>query len=142
MSKVIKKFYFEFTSAFSSFKKFENTFKILKKKLKISDEDYYRIYLSSSEAFVNAIVHGNKLDPKKKVKIVFKVYKKIYVVEVSDEGEGFDVDLIPDPRDRENLLKESGRGILIIKSIADEVSFRKTDRGMRVRIKIKKRPSA
>jgi serine/threonine-protein kinase RsbW len=142
MSKAIKKFYFEFASAFSSFKKFENAFKTLKKKLKISDEDYYRIYLSSSEAFVNAIVHGNKLDPKKKVKVVFEVYKKSYVVEVYDEGEGFDVNLIPDPRERENLLKESGRGILIIKSIADGVSFKKTTYGMKVRIKIKKRPSA
>ena len=142
MSKAIKKFEFEFPSTFASFKSFESKFKMLRRKFRISDDDYYRIYLASSEAFINAIVHGNKLDPGKKVKVKFEVYRRSYVVEVRDEGEGFDVNLLPNPTDEENLFKESGRGIFIIKAIADEVKFHKTSAGMSVRIKIKKRPSA
>lgn len=137
-----KKFTFEFPSEISSLMKFEKVLKRLKRQFGISEEDYDRIYLSSSEAFVNAIVHGNKFDPNKKVLVGFKIFKKFYEIEIQDQGEGFDPGLIPNPIDDENLLKESGRGIYIMKVIADVVKFHKTKKGMKVRIKIKKRPSA
>ncbi|CUT00507.1 serine/threonine-protein kinase RsbW [Candidatus Kryptobacter tengchongensis] len=111
-------------------------------KYKISDEDFYRLYLASSEAFINAIVHGNKLEPSKKVKVRFKSFKKSFEIEVQDEGEGFEPESIPDPTVNENLLRESGRGIYIIKAFSDVVKFHKTRNGMKVKIKIKKRPSA
>lgn len=132
----------DFPSDVSSFKKFEKFLYELRGKYKISDEDFYRLYLASSEAFINAIVHGNKLQPSKKVKVRFKSFKKSFEIEVQDEGEGFEPESIPDPTVNENLLRESGRGIYIIKAFSDVVKFHKTRNGMKVKIKIKKRPSA
>lgn len=141
-SPYIKKLNFEFPSKISSLRKFYRIFKELKKRFKISNEDYERLLLASSEAFMNAIIHGNKFDPQKKVNVTVKVFKRVYEVEIEDEGEGFEPELIPNPTDEKNLLKESGRGIYLMKAIADVVKFRKKSRGMRVKIKIKKRPSA
>ncbi|MFN3134686.1 MAG: ATP-binding protein, partial [Candidatus Kryptonium sp.] len=75
----------EFPSRDSSLKKFEKFFDSLRRKYKISDDDYHKIYLVSSEAFVNAIVHGNKLDPNKKVRVKFKVFKRGFEIEIQDE---------------------------------------------------------
>ncbi len=137
-----EKFNFEFPSKISSLRKLEKVLKELKKQFNIPDEDYDRIYLASSEAFVNAVVHGNKLDPAKKVQVKFKIFKRSYEIEIKDQGEGFDPSSILTPVDEENLLKESGRGIYIMRATADVVKFHKTSKGMKVKIKIKKRPSA
>lgn len=133
---------FEFPSRVHSLKNFYGVFEKLKKRFKIPDEDYERLFLASSEAFMNAIIHGNKFDPRKKVYVKVKVYKTFYEVEIQDEGEGFEPESIPNPTEDENLLKESGRGVYLMKAIADAVKFQKTSRGMKVKIKIKKRPSA
>ncbi len=133
---------FEFPSRISSLKKFYRVFEKLKKRFNVPDEYYDRLFLASSEAFMNAIIHGNKFDPRKKVYVTVKVYKTFYEVEIKDEGEGFEPESLSNPTDDENLLKESGRGVYLIKAIADAVKFQKTLRGMKVKIKIKKRPSA
>ncbi len=138
----IEKLNFEFPSKISSLKKFYGVFEKLKKRFGIPDEDYERLFLASSEAFMNAIIHGNKFDPRKKVYVTVKIYKTIYEVEIEDEGKGFEPESLPNPTDEENLLKESGRGVYLMKTIADVVKFHRTSRGMKVRIKIKKRPSA
>lgn len=140
----MKKFRFKsdiaiFPSNISSLKKFEKFLERLKKKHKISDEDFYRISLASSEAFINAIVHGNKLDSSKKVTVKFRAFKKSFEIEIQDEGEGFKTTIFLDPTSAENLLKESGRGIYIMKSFSDAVKFYKTKKGFKVKIKIKKR---
>ncbi len=132
----------EFPSEDSSLKKFERFFNSLRRRYRIFDDDYHRIYLTSSEAFINAMVHGNKRDPNKKVRVKFKVFKKFFTIEIQDEGEGFIPEAIPDPTIDENLLKDSGRGVFIMKAFADEVKFRKTKSGMKVIIKIKKRSGA
>ncbi len=78
-----------------------------------------------TEAIVNAIVHGNKSDKSKKVKIDVTIsYDKIEVI-IEDMGEGFDYEKINNPLDEDNLLKSSGRGIYLIKAIMDEVKFEK-----------------
>jgi serine/threonine-protein kinase RsbW len=133
---------FEFPSKISSLKKFYKVFERFKRCFDISDDDYDRLFLASSEAFMNAIIHGNKFDPWKKVYVKVKVYKTFYEVEIEDEGEGFEPESLPNPTDDENLLKESGRGVYLMRAIADTVKFQKTSRGMKVKIKIKKRPSA
>lgn len=132
----------DFPSDVSSLKKFEKFLNELRDKYEISDEDFYRIYLTSSEAFINALFHGNKLEAVKRIWVKFKVFKKSFEIEIQDEGEGFEPESIPDPTANENLLKESGRGIYIIKAFSDGVKFLKTQRGMKVKIKIKKRPGA
>lgn len=88
------------------------------------------LFVALDEAFVNAIKHGNKYDPTKLVHIAAEVSRHEAKFTIEDEGEGFDVDSIPDPLDPENLFKTSGRGVLFIYNIMDEVQY--NDRGNRL----------
>ena len=88
------------------------------------------LFVALDEAFVNAIKHGNKFDATKLVRITAEVSKKEARFTVEDEGEGFDVNNVPDPRDPQNLLKTSGRGVLFIYNIMDEVKY--NERGNRL----------
>jgi serine/threonine-protein kinase RsbW len=75
------------------------------------------------ESVVNAIKHGNGLDPEKRVDLVFTIGDKAFEVTIHDQGRGFDPTSIPDPLAQENLLKVDGRGIFFMKSFMDEVSY-------------------
>ena len=75
------------------------------------------------ESVTNAVRHGNKLDPAKRVVIRFEYGTSRFKVSVEDEGEGFDPAEIPDPLAEENLLRASGRGIFFMKNFMDEVSY-------------------
>jgi serine/threonine-protein kinase RsbW len=88
------------------------------------DEDYYgNILIAVTEAVNNAINHGNKLNPDKNVDVDCSMNEGSLVFKITDEGPGFDYDTLPDPTDPENLEKLSGRGVFLMKSLADEVSF-------------------
>lgn len=98
------------------------------------------LFIALDEAFVNAVKHGNKYNLEKIVKITADVSTKEAIFSVEDEGDGFDVNAIPDPLDPENLFKTSGRGVLIIHNVMDEVSY--NQRGNRVTmIKKSEQPS-
>ena len=88
------------------------------------------LFIALDEAFVNAVKHGNKYDATKNVRISADVSSKEARFTVEDEGEGFDVAAVPDPTDIENLFKTSGRGVLIIHNVMDEVRY--NERGNRV----------
>lgn len=88
------------------------------------------LFVALDEAFVNAIKHGNKFDPDKLIRINADISKTEARFTIEDEGEGFDVKNIPDPLDPENLFKPSGRGVLFIYNIMDEVEY--NDRGNRL----------
>ena len=79
--------------------------------------------LALEEALVNAIKHGNKLDPKKKVIVDAKVNRDRVEIEVEDQGPGFDRSSVPDPTAEENLCKCSGRGILLIEAYMNSVRW-------------------
>ncbi|HEX8177397.1 MAG TPA: ATP-binding protein [Pyrinomonadaceae bacterium] len=81
------------------------------------------LYVALDEAFVNAVKHGNKNDPTKLVRITAELSAKECRFTVEDEGEGFNVQEIPNPCDPENLFKASGRGVLLIYNIMDEVKY-------------------
>ncbi|GEM_PF-563076 len=81
--------------------------------------------LAYIEAIVNAIIHGNKSDIEKIVIIEVHIDNIKMIVSIEDSGDGYDVTQIPDPIDIENLLKTSGRGIFLIKSVMDQVLFEK-----------------
>jgi serine/threonine-protein kinase RsbW len=87
------------------------------------DDTAHWIGMSVRESVTNAIQHGNKLDPNKRVDIRFEVTADHLEITVKDEGQGFQIDLLPNPLDPENLLKPSGRGIFYIRSFMDEVEF-------------------
>ncbi|WP_319500283.1 ATP-binding protein [uncultured Draconibacterium sp.] len=81
------------------------------------------VFLCISEATTNSIVHGNKEDHRKTVELNIDCKSHLIQVRVTDEGDGFDVDKVPDPTHKDNLLKETGRGLHIIKSIAQNVEY-------------------
>jgi serine/threonine-protein kinase RsbW len=92
--------------------------------------DASNLFIALDEAFVNAVKHGNKQDHKKLVRISADLSPKEARFTIEDEGEGFDVAEIPDPRDPANLFKASGRGVLLIYNIMDEVEY--NERGNRL----------
>jgi serine/threonine-protein kinase RsbW len=97
----------------------------------------YRLLVSCTEAVNNAIIHGNKSDPTKKVIIQCVVEKKCLTLCVKDEGTGFNPDSLQDPREEKNLLKENGRGVFIMRSLMDSISVKKTKSGSVVEMKLK-----
>jgi len=99
-------------------------------KLGVIKPEQSNLFVALDEAFVNAVKHGNKFDAKKLVRITAEVSKQEARFTIEDEGEGFDVKNIPDPLDPENLFKTSGRGVLFIYNIMDEVKY--NERGNRL----------
>jgi serine/threonine-protein kinase RsbW len=87
-------------------------------------EDYYgNILVAVTEAVNNAIQHGNKLDPGKQVDVEIKAQDKSISFSVHDQGEGFDFNTLPDPTNPENIEKPSGRGVFLMRHLADKVEF-------------------
>jgi serine/threonine-protein kinase RsbW len=93
------------------------------RKLRIKKDQIIDIAISVSEIVTNAVVHGNKNDLSKKVKISLKVDSSRVEVTVQDEGSGFDPGSVECPIDQENLLKQAGRGLLIVESLMDQVDI-------------------
>jgi serine/threonine-protein kinase RsbW len=87
----------------------------------LNEELAHWIELTVSESAINAIEHGNGLDPTKDVFLQISLDGLTIEVIVEDQGTGFQLSDIPDPTDLENLLKPGGRGILIIRSFMDKV---------------------
>jgi len=79
------------------------------------EQDQFPIRLVMEEALVNAIKHGNRQDPARKVEVRYSVDADSVVVEIEDEGAGFDPEQVPDPLDPANLERSSGRGILLMR---------------------------
>ncbi|MEO8071891.1 MAG: ATP-binding protein, partial [Acidobacteriota bacterium] len=94
------------------------------------DAENSNLFIALDEAFVNAVKHGNKFDADKIVRISAEVSPTEARFTIEDEGEGFNVSEIPDPTNPENLFKTSGRGVLIIHNIMDEVKY--NERGNRL----------
>ncbi len=101
-------------------------------KLGFEEEDINRISMAVREAAVNAVLHGNAYDPAKKVTVGFENTGGKLVITVADEGQGLDPDRIPDPLAPENLLKQSGRGIFLIRAFMDEVRIRNLEPGTEI----------
>ena len=88
-----------------------------------SEEDIFAVHLALEEAFINAVRHGHKMDANRGVKIDYSVTPDKVEVTVTDEGEGFDPEAVPDPRFGENLYKPEGRGLFLMRSYMDVVEF-------------------
>lgn len=101
-----------------------------------SDQSAFAIRISLEEALVNAIRHGNRLDPTKHVHVAYTITPRQAEFYIEDEGKGFDRSRVPDPTCDENLEKCSGRGILLIEAYMNKVEF---DRGGRRLHMVKRR---
>lgn len=95
-----------------------------------------RVMISITEIVNNGILHGNQCDPAKLVHVTCHCYSDVLTFIVRDEGDGFIPEELPDPLDENNLLKEGGRGVLIVRSMMDEVTFKRSDTGMEVHASI------
>ena len=107
----------------------------LSKKLGISDEVYGKILISTVEAVNNAILHGNKGNAEKTVTVDFTADGNLFEVTVTDQGEGFDYNNLPDPTDPENIENLHGRGVFIMKSLADIIEYNMSGSQVKMRFK-------
>ena len=89
----------------------------------VNEDNYGNILIAVTEAVNNAIYHGNQGNPKKRIKIGFESGEKNIKFSVTDEGKGFDYANLPDPTDPLNLDKPHGRGVFLMKNLADKVEF-------------------
>jgi serine/threonine-protein kinase RsbW len=101
-------------------------------KLGFEEEDINRISMAVREAAVNAVLHGNAYDPAKKVTVGLENTGGALKITVADEGQGLKPENIPDPLAPENLLKQSGRGIFLIRAFMDEVQIRSLEPGTEI----------
>jgi serine/threonine-protein kinase RsbW len=113
----------------------ENFLSQLLSRFNVDKDTYGNILISLTEAVNNAIIHGNEKDKRKKVKIAFEKQSKAITFKVSDEGNGFDYQNIPDPTAPENICKCGGRGVFLMRELSDHLRF--TNKGRTVEMKFK-----
>ncbi len=101
----------------------------LLKHLSFSHDDGERLWLAIQEGIANAMRHGNKLDPRKQIKVTFSPSSADLEIRIEDEGTGVDLDTIPNPNLPENLLKPCGRGVYFMRQVMDSVQLLRADHG-------------
>ncbi|HEX3385650.1 MAG TPA: ATP-binding protein [Mucilaginibacter sp.] len=102
----------------------------------ISEDTFANMMTCLNEIAINAIIHGNKLDESKKVIVNAEVEPKRVIWTITDEGPGFDYDHLPDPTAVENLENLTGRGVFIVKQLADQCIFNSTGNEVELHFKI------
>lgn len=124
-----------FASDIGNLRLVEKAIDELSLELDLSDEVYGNVLVATMEATNNAIIHGNRSNPEKEVKIKMKLEDKELLVHIEDQGEGFDHMNIPDPTAPENLEKINGRGIFLMERLSDEILY--IEKGRIVELKFK-----
>ncbi len=99
------------------------------KQLGLDEDACMDLGLAVREAMVNAVAHGNNYDAAKKVRLVLESRADSLRITIADQGEGFDLNRVPDPTQGANLLRGSGRGLLLIQTFVDEFTVRKSSAG-------------
>jgi serine/threonine-protein kinase RsbW len=93
------------------------------------EDDQYKIGLAVHEGVMNAFQYGNQQRRERKIHVIFELLEEKLVVHVVDQGAGFRIEDVPDPRDDENVLGDSGRGVLLMKAFMDEVEVQSAAAG-------------
>lgn len=135
MNKYIYNFEKDFTSELITLSLIEPVINDVRNHTNISDDVYHNIMIAITEAVNNAVIHGNKFDKNKKVHISIKVNLNNIYIDVSDEGTGFDPSTLPDPTEGENIYKESGRGVFLMKVLSESTEYVITNKGTTVKLK-------
>lgn len=123
---------FQLESSQDTFNSIEGDLRDLIKPFNLDNDKFGEILVSLTEAITNAVRHGNKFDASKHVDVEFVGDEHRLYFRVSDEGSGFDYDAVPDPTSPENILCCGGRGVHIMKSLADELNY--SDNGRTVEL--------
>src|ERR1700746_944961 len=93
------------------------------------EDDQYRIGLAVHEGVMNAFQYGNRQRRERKIHLTFEIHEDKLVVHIVDQGGGVRIEDVPDPRDDENVLGDSGRGVLLMKAFMDEVDVHSSAAG-------------
>lgn len=101
----------------------------------INKDNYGKILVSTMEAVNNAIIHGNKSDENKSVYIEFLLKNNIIEITITDQGKGFKPDKVPDPTKPENIESIDGRGVFLMKKLADEIEFNEKGNSVKMTFK-------
>ena len=88
-----------------------------------SATDKFGIHLAAEEAIVNAILHGNRLDPRKRVHVICTISPDLFRIDITDEGDGFDPALVPDCTQEDRLTVPSGRGVMLMRSFMTRIEY-------------------
>jgi serine/threonine-protein kinase RsbW len=91
--------------------------------LSYDERDVFGVRLAIEEALVNAIKHGNRMDPTKTVRITCQVARHKVRIEIEDQGEGFQPEEVPDPTADENLERPCGRGIMLMRAFMSSIAY-------------------
>jgi serine/threonine-protein kinase RsbW len=102
--------------------------------VRLDEIQLHKVMVSLTEAVNNAILHGNKADPTKKVLVRCEVLPGWLLFLIEDQGRGFKLDHVKNPLKEENLMRESGRGIFLMRTLMDKVEFEQTPVGTQVRL--------
>lgn len=102
-----------------------------------SDRDIFCIKLALEEGLVNAIKHGNQMDPSKQVTISYHVQRLSFEIRITDQGPGFDPDDLPDPTAIENLERPCGRGVMLMRHYMSDVEYYPPGNSLRMRREFK-----
>lgn len=105
-------------------------------KFNINRDTYGNILISLTEAVNNAIIHGNRQDKSKKVKVSFEKRNRDVAFRVSDEGQGFDYKNLPDPTAPENICECGGRGVFLMHQLSDDIKYTNHGRTVEMRFKL------
>jgi serine/threonine-protein kinase RsbW len=101
----------------------ENFLQKVNKRAHLDEIQFNKALVSLTEAVNNAILHGNKSDPKKKVYLTCELSKERMILKVRDSGKGFNPEKLKNPLEDSNLLRESGRGIFLMRTLMDKVQY-------------------
>ncbi|TAK53463.1 MAG: ATP-binding protein [Bacteroidetes bacterium] len=96
---------------------------------RLSNEEFNKLLVVATEAVNNGILHGNKQHPEKHVTLTCTLHGGKLEIRIHDEGSGFNADDLPDPLAQENLFREHGRGVFLMRSLMESVVFEHTGKG-------------
>jgi serine/threonine-protein kinase RsbW len=130
---------FEIASEINNLRVVERAIDEISAELGVNAENYGKILVCTMEAVNNAIIHGNKADKKKSVKIEILQGEEGLEICIEDQGPGFKPGDIPDPTSSENIENLSGRGVFLMSKLADKIEF--NERGNRVTMTFKYVPA-
>ena len=123
MTGKVKKFRMSMHSNPKLIHRVENFLQKVNKRAHLDEIQFNKALVSLTEAVNNAILHGNKSDPRKKVYIACELSMEKLILTVKDSGKGFNPEKLRNPLDESNLFRESGRGIFLMRTLMDKVQY-------------------
>ena len=135
----MKRYLIEISSQRNKIKEVESLIAEANKEFGLNDDAYGKMMIAVTELVMNAIVHGNKEDESKSVKVCIELDDSEMKIVIEDEGAGFIISEIPDPTEIENLLFAHGRGVYIAKALVDKLEYKHNERGTMFTLLIKKK---